>query len=258
MAIARMSGYQEFLSSDDFPGTALNGSWGVWDHVALNRMSDDMNRMAEPIHYGIFTLCTHSPWALPKGFVAPFSPPTPDAEILNTFAYLDVSLKEFFAREAMQARFKRTMYVIVGDHTTHASEGERFHVACIFYAQGRITPAADHRLMSHLDILPTILDLTGTKTAQASFGRSMLSHDPTARFAVMTHSNLVEWRRSNRTLVSDVRKDITLFNPDNKQGERINLLASEPRTADSLRAEFYAFYQTAELLIRNNRIYPSK
>ncbi len=255
MAIARMAGYQKFVSAADFPGSAQNGSWGVWDHLALMRMSQEMDSMAEPLHYGIFTLCTHAPWALPRGFSAPFHPSTPNAEILNTFAYLDSALQEFFTRESSRARFKRTLYVIVGDHTTHASEEERFRVGCVFHAPERLKPAVDNRLMSHLDILPTILDLTGVNASHSCFGRSMLDPDTIQKFAVMTQSNLVEWQRGDRVLVSDIKKDVALFS---LHGERTNLLAKEPAVVDSMRRELQAYYQTAERLIRNNLIYPAR
>ncbi len=258
MQITEMAGYPEFVSESDFPEGSDNGSWGVWDHLALERLTRDLDRMPEPYHYGMFTLCTHAPWALPEGFVPPFSDPMEHAPILNTFAYLDGALRDFFARESKRERFKRTLYVIVGDHTTHASDAERFHIGCIFYAPGRLAPAVDERPVSQLDVLPTVLDLAGINAPHASFGRSMWDSTLADPYAIMVQSNLLYWRHHGRTYVTDGRRDLAMFDPLSDPGGDGNLLATEPETAAELRHEFDAFYQTTELLLSSDRIYPQQ
>jgi len=255
-AIAYMSGYPEFVTEDEFPRSANNGSWGVWDHIALERMTREMDAMPEPFHYGIFTLCTHSPWSLPEGFVPPFNEQVENAPILNTYAYLDNALRDFFARETARDRIHRTLYVIIGDHTTHASDAERFRIGCILYAPGRLAPAVDDRPVSQLDVLPTVMDLCGIETQHACFGRSMMDSTRNDPYAVMSQSFLLYWRHHGRTYVTDGRRDLAMFDPlDDPAGED-NLLPAEPDTAAELRHEFDAFYQTAELLLSSNRIYP--
>jgi hypothetical protein len=255
-AICRMAGYNSFETSDDFPSSDQNGSWGVWDHLALERMSEEMDTLPEPFHYGMFTLCTHAPWKLPKGFVPPFAPTVPGAEMLNSYAYLDAAFRDFFAREAKSKHFKRTLYVIIGDHTTHAMEHELYRIADIFYAPGRLKGTVDTRLTGQLDILPTILDLAGIEAEHASFGKSAVDHDTAHCYAVSVQGSLLQWRRPGRTLVNDLRRDIMMFDPQSADAETRNLLQSEPELADSLRRELTAFYQTASSLVRNNRICP--
>ncbi|HEY3296503.1 MAG TPA: sulfatase-like hydrolase/transferase [bacterium] len=258
-AIAHMAGYEHFESSADFPSSAQNGSWGVWDHLALERISEELDTTPEPYHYGMFTLCTHAPWKLPDGFKPSFAPTVPNAEILNSFAYLDASFRDFFARESQKDRFKRTLYVIIGDHTSHAlSEQELYRIANIYYAPGRIAPAVDTRLTSQLDVLPTILDLAGVDAPHAAFGRSAVDADTASRYNVSVQGSLLHWRRPDRTLVNDLRKDITLYDPQDPRDGEANLLQTEPLMADSLRRELHAFYQTANSLIHSNRISPPK
>jgi len=256
-AVARMAGYEHFESSADFPESAQNGSWGVWDHLALERISEELDSLPEPFNYGMFTLCTHSPWKLPEGFKAPFSQSVPNFEILNSFAYLDASFRAFFAHEQQTGHFRRTLYVIIGDHTSHAiSEHELYHISDIFYAPGRIQPTRDDRMTSQLDVLPTVLDLAGIDSPHSSFGRSAVDPDSTPRYAVSVQGSLLYWRRPGFTLINDLRKDITLYDPADGDGETQNLLTSRPLIADSLRRELHAFYQTANSLIHSNRISP--
>jgi phosphoglycerol transferase MdoB-like AlkP superfamily enzyme len=256
MAIAYMAGYPEFVSADNFPSSEFNGSWGVWDHLALEKMTQEMDSMPEPFHYGIFTLSTHAPWTLPAGFVAPFADSVENAQMLNTYAYLDVALKDFFAREAARERFHHTLYVIVGDHTSHASEAERFRIGCIFYAPGRLEPAVDDRSVSQLDVMPTILDLAGIDAENSCFGRSMMDSTRTDRYSLMSQSFLLYWEHRGRTYVTDGHRDLALFDPQRDPGGEENLLPAEPETAAELRHEFDAYYQTSKMLFSTNRIFP--
>ena len=252
--ICRMAGYEEFVTEADFPRSQRNGSWGVWDNVALERVSHELDSLREPFHYGLFTLCTHSPWTLPRGFAPPIPATVPGAERLNTYAYLDQALRDYFRHEATQERFKRTLYVIVGDHTSHGEEGETFRVACIFYAPGRLQEEARTSPVSHLDILPTILDLCGIPSERAAFGRSMLDADTAARFVVTDQSNNYGWQRGSWRLLCDANRLMSLQNLSEPLKTRRNLLTSEPQIADSLAREFRAFYQVAEQTLRENRV----
>lgn len=251
-AICRMAGYNDFVTADDFPESAFDGSWGVWDHLALERMSKDMEALPEPFHYGIFTLSTHSPWRLPESYTPTVAASAPEADVLNTFGYLDSALRRFFEHEARQPRFERTLYVIVGDHTAHAQENDRFRVACLYYAPGRMAPGSDSRVVSHLDVLPSILDLAGIHASGAPFGRSMFQPDSTAGSAIMTQSDMLYWRSGNRIFVSNVLRDLGLY--DARDLSR-NLLGSEPETTAKMRRELLSFYQVAEQSLRENRVY---
>ena len=252
--ICRMAGYEEFVTEADFPRSQRNGSWGVWDHVALERVSRELDSLREPFHYGLFTLCTHAPWTLPPGFPSPIPAAVPGAERLNTYAYLDQALRVFFRREARTERFNRTLYVIVGDHTSHAEEGETFRVGCIFYSPGRLHGEVRTYPVSHLDVMPTILDLCGMQSEHASFGRSMLDPDTGTRFVVTDQSNNYGWQRGSWRLLCDADRLISLQNLSEPLKTRRNLLTEEPEIADSLSREFRAFYQIAEQALRENRV----
>ncbi len=255
-AICSMSGYELFVSEEDFPVGQSNGSWGIWDHIALERMSKEMDSMPEPFHYGIFTLCTHAPWTLPDGFVPRFDKETENGEILNTFVYLDGALRDFFDRESKCKRFARTVYVIVGDHTTHSDEIERFHVGSIFYAPSRIQPRVDTRLGDQLDLMPTILDAAGIETICSAFGTSLLAPFDSLEWGIHYQSGHLNFRFGNKMLVSSIIHNVGLYqigNPDFSGG---GLLKKEPETTKKMTFQLKALYQTTEMMMKFNRITP--
>lgn len=253
-AAAALAGYPKFLAMDAFDRKDYNGSWGIWDHVALARLSAELDRIPEPLTGAIFTLSTHGPWTLPDGFDPPFGSESDRPHVYNVFAYLDRALRDFFALEASKERFRRTLYVIVGDHTTHASEAERFRVACLFYAPGRLAPRIDSSLCSQLDVPPTILDLAGIESPHASFGASLFDTSGRLRGAAMFEANLLQLRESNRILVTDLALDRALFDASDRGASRRNLLGEEPDVAAAMRHRLGALYQVSELLARENRV----
>lgn len=255
-AICRMSGYEQFVSQEDFPEGQTNGSWGIWDHLALKRMSLEMDAMPEPFHYGIFTLCTHSPWAIPEGFDAPFGNETENKEILNTFAYLDKSLRDFFDYESKRERFGRTLYVILGDHTTHTGEIERFHIGSLFYAPGRFSSRFDDRLADQTDILPTILDACGISTTISAFGRSLLEPPDSVQWSIHYQSNQLNYRRQEMILVSTIVHNLGLYRFDNPDMSGGGLLDNESKIAEEMTFQMKAIYQTSEMMMKQNRIVP--
>jgi len=257
-AIAKMTGYKRFLSQNDFPDSADNGSWGVWDHLALRRLSDALDESPEPVHYALFTLCTHSPWSLPKTFNPPFQRQRPKAMILNTYAYLDEALRDYFHYESLQPRFTRTVYVIIGDHTSHASELERFHIGCIFYAPGRLTPRFDDRLCSQFDILPSLLDLMGFEVPHSSFGSSLFTQPNRVQWTIMLQANILYWQEGTRILASELTHRLTLYNPSDTSPNPQDYLTAELELADLLTHRLEAVYQTAEMLARDNLFAPAE
>lgn len=255
-AVSAMSGYSDFISQEDFPDGQDNGSWGIWDHIALERMTGDMDKMNEPFHYGIFTLCTHSPWTLPENFSHPFPLEDENSEIYNTFAYLDGALEQFFFRESQRERFSRTLYVIVGDHTTHASEVERFRIGSIFYAPGRLGPRVDNRLADQMDILPTVLDLCGIEDECSPFGSSLMDSLSGFPWSVHYQSNQLNYQQDSLMLVTTLTHNFGLYvvrQPDITGG---GLLNTERSAAEIMTFRVKAIYQIAEMLVNQNRIAP--
>ncbi|MDK9700457.1 MAG: sulfatase-like hydrolase/transferase [bacterium] len=258
MQIASLAGYDKFYHQGDFPADNFDGHWGVWDRYVLQRMNKEMDTLHEPFHYATFTISTHTPFITPPEFKRPFPESMEKQQVYNSFANFDVELRRFFEYESKQPRFAKTIYVILGDHTSQVPpEGTdaRFRIGCLVYAPGRLPPKVVTMPVSQLDIVPSIIHLCGLPVKHASFGRSMFDPD-TLRHVYFTHPGMVGWRDNQRLLINNLERDIRMSDPVIDPLEKTNLLATEPIIADSLRKELYSFYQTAERLLIGNRILP--
>jgi len=258
--IGMIAGYEKFYTEDDFPKEQSDDHWGIWDRYTLQRMSKEMDTLREPYHMGMFTLSSHHPFLLPPEFKPPFPKTVNRYDLYNSFANLDVEFRKFFAYESKQPRFNHTIYVIIGDHTSmiEPEEGvnKRFRIGCMIYAPGRLAPAVNYEPASQLDIEPTLIHLCGLKVRHASFGHSLFDSTDVHGFAYFTQSGLVAWRDNKRLLVSDLEHDIGLYNPIEDPFTKNNLLHIELTTADTMRQNLFAFYETAEKLLYQNRVVP--
>lgn len=254
-SLAQLAGYEHFYSRSDFDEKDFNGSWGTWDHVTLQHLTAVMDSLPEPFHATLFNLCTHVPYALPEDYKLPFQIDHRISGIAKTFIYYDEVLRDFFAREAQRPRFKNTLYVLVGDHTGHAPEPERFRIGCLFYAPGRLEPRVDSTLCSQLNILPSILDLAGIDVEEACFGASLFSKHDKAHWSMTSWSNLLFWQQDSLILETDLGPDIALSRSKGiREGwERITDNAGQ---GTMLRKQAQAVYQVTQTLTRENALVP--
>lgn len=117
----------------------------------------------------------------------------------NNLYLMDCALRQLYELLERQKRLEKTVFVIVGDH----GEGFAQHLGSIFhgshlyeeivrsfamlYAPGRIKPREVFLPTSHVDLLPTLLDVFGIPAEGRLFsGESLLK--PLQRKAVFFHS----------------------------------------------------------------------
>lgn len=155
----RYFGRKEYANEKDFDGT-----WGIWDKPFLDFALQQINTFKAPFLAGIFTLTSHVPFHVPKGFK-----PTAggfDRDIEISMNYTDWALSQFFKQAAKEKWFNNTVFVLTADHTNpyvdNPFQGEglgRYQVPILI-----IDPAneqlnrKDTSLVQQLDIIPSVLD----------------------------------------------------------------------------------------------------
>jgi hypothetical protein len=106
---------------------------GVFDGVFLQETAEVLAGIPEKFTAYLIMATTHSPWTTPEEFEKIF-----ENRKLNTFRYVDRSLEAFM--ETMKRklpRFDRTLFVIVGDHTSYTYQQrflERIRVPLFVYS----------------------------------------------------------------------------------------------------------------------------
>lgn len=186
---SQRAGFERYFGFNEYDNSAdSDGFWGIFDEPFLQYTQRELSQTKEPFFATIFTLSSHHPYRLPKGYENRF--PKGEAEIHQSIAYTDYALKEFFAAVEKQPWFNKTIFILTGDHT-HKSTDSRYQnllgyyrVPLLIYVPGMSGGrAAVPRLTQHVDVLPTVADLLGLELKpQLQFGQSVFAAHPGVAF----------------------------------------------------------------------------
>jgi len=186
----RNQGLTNFVGRHDYVNPKFQDrTWGVSDEDMFSRAVEELDKIdsEQPFFAMVQTLSNHTPYALPEKLpVAPVTDMGEYSEHLTAMRYSDWALGEFFKAIRYKPFYNETLFVILGDHgfgvKPQISDIDllRFHVPLLLIAPGltqeygqRITTVA-----TQVDVIPTILGLLGKPFIHQSWGRDILSLDP--------------------------------------------------------------------------------
>ncbi len=187
-AFARTSGFKDYFGRTEYNqdsrynGDAdFDGTWAIWDEEFLQYYCDKMSEMKQPFITSVFTASSHSPFKVPERYQGQFKEgPTP---LYACISYSDQAVKKFFEKASKQPWYNNTLFVITADHATAADDPEyvtdlgHYKVPVIFYAPSmpQLTGVDSTRVVSQIDIMPTVLGLLGYDKPYVAFGQDALS-----------------------------------------------------------------------------------
>jgi phosphoglycerol transferase MdoB-like AlkP superfamily enzyme len=165
---AGIAGMQQYFGLDEYPGGAgspdFDGHWGIPDVPYLQYFARELGRQPEPFFSTVFTLSAHEPFLVPPPYTGRFAPGT--LPIHATVAYSDFALRQFFAAAARQPWYRRTLFVLLADHTSQSDDPAyqntlgAYKTPLLLFHPGRALPAANvHRITQQADVPATVLDL---------------------------------------------------------------------------------------------------
>lgn len=182
---SRVTGFDKYFGLNEYPGPQddNDGYWGIFDEPMLKYMAQKSVEKEGPFASCIFTLSSHQPYTIPKHLKGKF--PKGPLEIHESIGYADYALRRFFEYAKGQAWYQKTLFVITADHTQlnheprYADLKGRFDVPLLFFTPTKKLKADTSRLIKHVDILPTVLDLFGiTPTLKNPLGKSIFENGP--------------------------------------------------------------------------------
>ena len=171
---ARLSGFEEYYGMNEYPNSNrdFDGFWGIFDGPFLQNMAQELTQKPQPFAATVFTISSHQPYTIPDPLKGKFK--TGPLPIHESIGYADYALKQFFNTASKQNWYKKTLFVITGDHTQQnadpryaALEG-RYDVPLIFYSPSKKLTADTSAYVNHIDIRPSVLDLFGITTINKS------------------------------------------------------------------------------------------
>jgi phosphoglycerol transferase MdoB-like AlkP superfamily enzyme len=229
--------------------TALSNSeihheniWGVADEDLFTLAERQIDQLSgsRPVFMHIMTTSNHRPFTYPDGRIDIPSHTGRNGAV----KYTDYAIGKFIKDASRKNWFQNTIFIIVADHCA-SSAGKtdlpvnKYHIPLIMYSPSHIRADKMPRLMSQIDIGPTLLGMLNFSYESKFFGYDMFKLEPgRERAFISTYQNL-GYLKNGKIVVLSPRQKVEAFELSDKlePGKQIQ--------DEQLIKEAIAWYQTA-------------
>jgi phosphoglycerol transferase MdoB-like AlkP superfamily enzyme len=230
----------------DFPKESIvqENIWGVADEVLFAnslKVLDTAGQGGKPFFAHIMTTSNHRPYTYPDGRIDIPSPGGRDGAV----KYTDFAIGQFIEQAKTKPWFADTLFVIVADHCASAAGKTslpmaNYHIPMIFYAPAMLPAGSYSRLVSQIDLVPTLLDLLGIEGDDYFFGESLFEASTAPERAFISNYQELGYYKDGILTVLAPRRAVSAF-----RVEPGTYAATPTKVVPALREEAIAFYQTA-------------
>jgi Phosphoglycerol transferase and related proteins, alkaline phosphatase superfamily len=224
--------------------------WGVADENLFELTIEELDRSykkQKPVFAHVMTTTNHRPFTYPDGRINIPSHTGRNGAV----KYTDYAIHKFLQEAATKPWFKNTLFVITADHCASSAGKtelpvDKYHIPMIIYSPEFIQPQRVDRLMSQIDIGPTLLGVLDINYTSHFLGidifESTAEHD---RVFISTYQLLGFMKNHNLTILEpkqavksyDLRDDFTIDKEHSNQNNS---------------DEAIAWYQVAGYAFKNN------
>jgi phosphoglycerol transferase MdoB-like AlkP superfamily enzyme len=201
------NGFDRVVDQKDFRDPAFVGSWGVSDEDLVRRADSEFRALyaaGKPFFGFVFSSSNHDPFEYPDGRITPYEQPRQTRN--NAAKYADYAIGEFFRLAKASPYWKDTVFLVVADHDSRVFGKNlvpisNFHIPALVLGAG-ITPRQDDRIVSQIDLPPTLLSLIGIGDPTPMIGRDLT--DPKALVpgrAMMQYDRNFAWMEGDKVAI---------------------------------------------------------
>jgi phosphoglycerol transferase MdoB-like AlkP superfamily enzyme len=225
--------------------------WGVADEHLFDQVIEEIDREkaanpGRPLFTHVMTTSNHRPYTYPAGRIDIPSGSGRDGAV----KYTDYAIGRFMDAARKRSWFKDTVFVITADHGANARGTTsipvaQYRIPLVVHSPGNVEARRVHRLMSQIDIAPTLLGLLDFSYYTKFLGRDVLRAPVESdRAFVGNYQTLGYLKQDKLVLLQPGRKVEVRSMPDG---------ALLPRSAgtEALRREAISFYQVSAHVFRS-------
>jgi phosphoglycerol transferase MdoB-like AlkP superfamily enzyme len=187
-------------------------AWGVSDEDLYDeviRQADASTTNEKNFFSFVLSTSNHRPFTYPNGAVDIPSPGGRDGAV----KYSDYAIGQLIKKASGKPWFKDTVFVFIGDHTASVAgkielDTDKYHVPCIIWSPGFITPKRFDRIASQVDVAPTLLDLLHASYRSRFFGDDLVTIDEPERPVYISNYQKVAMILRGRTTILEPKKQV--------------------------------------------------
>lgn len=229
---------------------AYENIWGVADENLFTLATKEIEltiKSGKPVFAHVMTTSNHRPFTYPNGRIDIPSHTNREGAV----KYTDYAIGKFIREASKKPWFKNTLFVIVADHCA-SSAGKadlpvnKYLIPLLIYSPGNIVPAKMERLMSQIDLGPTILGLLNFSYTSKFFGYDIFKLEEGRERAFISTYQSLGYIRKDTLIILKPQRIANTFMPNFKDGT-----ARETDPNKTLTNEAISWYQTASYQFKN-------
>ena len=227
--------------------------WGVADEVLFTQVlksMDDHFAKGEQALEMVMTTSNHRPFTFPEGRID-----MPSGTRNASVKYTDWAIGDFLERAATKPWFDNTIFVIVADHQALAAGKATlpvncYHIPCLIYSPKLIESGKCERLISQMDLAPTLLGMLGLPYEEKFLGHDINRVTETEDRAFISTYQLLGYVKNDTLTILSPDKKATAWHIDDWQTSEYSSLEADSALLD----EAVAYYQTAAYLFKSGQL----
>jgi len=200
------NGFNEVVDRASFANPAFVGSWGASDEDMFKELDKRLRADGDKPNFTLaFSVSNHSPWEYPAGRIQPVGDP---ATVENTVRYADWAIGDFFAKARKAPYWDNTVFLVIADHDARTWGASlvpvrHFQIPALILG-GSVAPRSDDRIVSQIDMAPTLLSLIGLDNTNPMVGADLTQRDPNR--AIMQFGDNYGYLKGNELIVIEPHK----------------------------------------------------
>ncbi|MDH1503801.1 LTA synthase family protein [Aeromonas caviae] len=172
------NGFTTIVEQKDFKNPVFEGSWGASDEDLMAKANETFaaqHKEGKPFFSLVFSSSNHDPFEFPDNRIALYEQPKQTRN--NAAKYADYAVGEFFKKARASDYWQDTLFLVIADHDSRVGGASlvpipRFHIPGVILGDG-IAPRKDPRIVSQIDMAPTLLSLMGISADYPMLGKDL-------------------------------------------------------------------------------------
>lgn len=175
-------GFTRYYSKTDLPGyrNMETHTMGLHDRYVLGFMGEELDREKQPFFAVHYNTSTHYPNDLPKAYREAYPKMNRSAQ-MKSMSYYNRCLQDFFTKASTTSWFRNTVFVFCSDHwmfpdtrSPVSDVVQSFRIPVMIYDPQNPSGVTVQSPVSQLDIMNTVLAITGDSAPFLSYGENLL------------------------------------------------------------------------------------
>jgi phosphoglycerol transferase MdoB-like AlkP superfamily enzyme len=234
----------------DSDEVTFTNAWGVCDEDLFMKVIKEGNKSykeKKPFFSMVMTTSNHRPFTYPDGKIDIPSKSGRDGGV----KYADYAIGRLIEEAKKQPWFRDTIFVIVADHCAGSARKialpiKNYEIPLFIYAPFLIEPQKIDRMMSQIDIAPTVLGLLNFSYTTKFLGRDILNEGSGPERAFISTYQKLGFIEGDRLLVLGPKKEAGFYSFNRQDGKTKEIKAQDDLLMDGL-----GYYQGASYIYKN-------